>query len=212
MKRILAIGALVFALPFLPGAQAAGAKWTLITPEEDARDTAAPHVPQPTQPAVPGAPVIEVRQPDISQLIHNPVTFDVRFSAAPGATIDLPTFRANMAGLGSTSPGGCWSTPPRLLAACPRRTSIALRRSYDQSLYRRQRRPNRLASPASVNREVRDRRPPRRRVLRRRVSQSWPSVRLLTSPSRVPSANGDRRFKRPIPPEPERQGHDARYE
>ena len=84
----------------LPAVQAIGAEWQLVTPVEDARDDAAPHVPQSASPAVSGAPVITVKQPDVSYPLHNPMTFDIQFTAAPGATINLPTFQARYGWLG----------------------------------------------------------------------------------------------------------------
>jgi hypothetical protein len=97
---ILTVVLLLFALPPWQRAYAADGEWPLITPEEEARDNAAPHVSQPTRRAAPGAPVIDVRQPNISRPIHNPTTFDVRFKAAPGATIEMSTFRAKYGWLG----------------------------------------------------------------------------------------------------------------
>jgi hypothetical protein len=94
VNRILRATAFAFALPVLAGAQAARGEWPRITPEEETRDAAAPHVAQPTPRAAPGAPRIVVRQPIISRPIHNPTAIDVRFRAAPGATIKMSTFRA----------------------------------------------------------------------------------------------------------------------
>jgi hypothetical protein len=64
------------------------------------RDNAAPRAGQSTTPAVSGAPVITVRQPDISRPGRNPMTFDVQFTAAPGAAINPSTFQARYGWLG----------------------------------------------------------------------------------------------------------------
>jgi hypothetical protein len=100
MHRRFAIAILAFALPVLPGKWAIGAEWPLVTPEEEARDNAAPHLRQSATPAVQGAPVITMTQPDISRALRNPMTFDIQFRAAPGATINLSTFQARYGWLG----------------------------------------------------------------------------------------------------------------
>jgi hypothetical protein len=74
--------------------------WDLITPEEETRENAAPHVSQPTLRAVPHSPVIDVRQPDLSRPIFNPTTINVQFRAAHGSTIVISTFRATYGWLG----------------------------------------------------------------------------------------------------------------
>ena len=74
--------------------------WDLITPEEEARDNAAPHVSQPAPRAVPQSPVIDVRQPNLSRPIYNPTTINVQFRAAHGAAIVISTFRATYGWLG----------------------------------------------------------------------------------------------------------------
>ena len=68
------------------------AAWPLVTPEEDRRDDAAPHVAGPRD--VPGPPTIELARPDLSGPIRNPVTVDVQFHAGPGRTINMGSFRA----------------------------------------------------------------------------------------------------------------------
>jgi tRNA G46 methylase TrmB len=100
MTWILTIVVLLFPLPFGQPAHAAERDWSLITPQEEARDNAAPHVVQPLPRTEPGTPVIEVRQPSISRHIRNPTTIEVRFRAAPGATIEMSTFRAKYGWLG----------------------------------------------------------------------------------------------------------------
>ena len=47
-----------------------------------------------------GAPVITVKQPDVSRPLHNPMTFDIQFSAAQGATINRSTLRVKYGWLG----------------------------------------------------------------------------------------------------------------
>jgi hypothetical protein len=98
-NKRLAIAILASMLLDLPAVQATGAEWQLVTPAEDARDDAAPHVPQ-TPPAVSGAPVITVKQPDVSHPLHNPMTFDIQFSPAQGATINRSTLRVKYGWLG----------------------------------------------------------------------------------------------------------------
>jgi hypothetical protein len=44
--------------------------------------------------------VITVKQPDISRTLRTPMTFDIQFSAAPDAAINLSTFQANYGWLG----------------------------------------------------------------------------------------------------------------
>jgi hypothetical protein len=100
MRRRLAIAILAFALPVLPGKWAIGGGWPLVTPGEEARDNAAPHLRQSATPAVQGAPVITVNQPDILRALRNPTTFDIQFRAAPGTTINLSTFQAKYGWLG----------------------------------------------------------------------------------------------------------------
>jgi len=98
MNRRLAVATLAFALSVLPGAWAIA--WPLVTPEEETRDNAAPHVRQSTAQPASGAPVITVKQPNVSRALRNPMTFDIQFRAAPGATINLSTFQAKYGWLG----------------------------------------------------------------------------------------------------------------
>ena len=79
-------------------ASVAQTKWDLVTPDEDARDRSAPKTPAPAD--LPPPPLIELLRPDFSSPIHNPVTIDVQFSAGPGATIDMQSFRATYGWLG----------------------------------------------------------------------------------------------------------------
>jgi len=72
--------------------------WELITPQEEARDRAAPHVPGP--PDLPPPPAIDLLRPDLSKPIRDPVTIEVRFSAGPGRAIDMRTFKATYGWLG----------------------------------------------------------------------------------------------------------------
>src|SRR5215475_14523619 len=80
------------------GTAAAQTIWNLVTPEEAARDDAAPHVAAP--PDSPGPPRIDLLRPDISRPIQNPVTIEVRFSPSSGSAIDMSTFRARYGRLG----------------------------------------------------------------------------------------------------------------
>ena len=86
---ILRVGAIALCLGLVTFSAAA---WPLVTPEEDRRDDAAPHVPGPAD--MPGPPTIEVVRPDLSGSIRNPVTIDIQFNAGPGGTIDMRSFRA----------------------------------------------------------------------------------------------------------------------
>lgn len=72
--------------------------WKLITPDEEARDNAAPQVPAP--PDLPPPPTIDLVRPDISRPIGNPTTIEVRFSSGPGQSIDMRTFNATYGLLG----------------------------------------------------------------------------------------------------------------
>ena len=98
MNRRLAIATLAFALSLQPGARAIA--WPLVTAEEETRDNAAPHARQSTARPASGAPVITVRQPNVSRTLRNPMTFDIQFGAAPGAAINLSTFQARYGWLG----------------------------------------------------------------------------------------------------------------
>ena len=81
-------------------APAAGAQapWKLVTPDEEARDNAAPDGPPPPDLAAP--PAIELVRPDISGPVRNPVTIEVRFTASAGQTIDMRSFSATYGRLG----------------------------------------------------------------------------------------------------------------
>jgi hypothetical protein len=92
-RKSFAIAALGFALPCI-----AQTPWTLITPDEDARDRAAPRVPAP--PDIPSPPRIDLLRPDISRPLQNPVTIEVRFTAGPGREIVMQSFRAIYGWLG----------------------------------------------------------------------------------------------------------------
>src|SRR5262249_4699092 len=100
MHRGLAITILAFALLILQGRWAIAVGWPLVTPGAEARDNAAPRLRQSATPMVQGAPVITVRQPDISRALNNPMTFDIQFRAAPGSTINPSTFQARYGWLG----------------------------------------------------------------------------------------------------------------
>ena len=137
MSSKLAIIALNLALLILPSV--ALAAWDLVTPEEDARDRAAPHLPGPAD--LPAPPGIELLRPDISTPIRNPVTIELRFTPGSGPPVDIQTFRATYGWLGinitnrllehaRTTPDGLW---PRTLTCrlaitelhCPSPTRLA---------------------------------------------------------------------------------------
>ena len=96
MSAKLAIAALGLALPALTSV--AQTQWDIITPQEDARDHAAPQTPAP--PDLPPPPVIDLLRPDLSKPIQNPATIEVRFNAGPGGAIDIGTFTATYGWLG----------------------------------------------------------------------------------------------------------------
>ncbi len=76
----------------------AQASWRLVSPEEEARDDAAPETPAP--PDLPAPPLIELVRPDISRPVQNPVTIEVRFGAGPGREIDMSSLNATYGRLG----------------------------------------------------------------------------------------------------------------
>jgi len=137
-NRTLAIAILAFALPVLPGKWAIRAAWPLVTPGEEARDNAAPHVRQSTAQPASGAPVITVKQPNVSRALRNPMTFDIQFRAAPGATINLSTFQAKYGWLGINITnrllGHATRSPNGLFAAD---VDVPTGKSPDQRLNRR---------------------------------------------------------------------------
>jgi hypothetical protein len=73
----------------------------LITPEEFERDRSAPRFRGFLAPTVqPGAPIIEIDQPDQTGAIRVPVNIRLRFLPQGGAIIDLASFRATYGWLG----------------------------------------------------------------------------------------------------------------
>jgi hypothetical protein len=72
--------------------------WDLVTPQENARDRAAPHVPGP--PDLPPPPEIVLLRPDISQPIRSPVSIKAQFRAGPHTTINMGSFKATYGWLG----------------------------------------------------------------------------------------------------------------
>jgi hypothetical protein len=72
--------------------------WRLITPDEEARDSAAPEGVAPTD--LPPPPAIDLVRPDISAPVRNPVTIEVRFRAGANHAIDMRTFNATYGRLG----------------------------------------------------------------------------------------------------------------
>jgi hypothetical protein len=103
----VAVTALSLALTTFPSN--AEKEWDLITPQEEARDRAAPHIAGP--PDLPPPPAIDLLRPRLSKPIRNPVTIEVRFRVDPGRAIDMQTFRATYGWLGINSPVDCWSMP-----------------------------------------------------------------------------------------------------
>ena len=87
-----------FWLVLAASAATAQTMWNLVTPEEAARDDAAPRVAAP--PDSSGPPRIDLLRPDISRPIQNPATIEVRFSPSPGSAIDMGTFNARYGRLG----------------------------------------------------------------------------------------------------------------
>jgi hypothetical protein len=100
MHRRIAITILAFALLVLPGRWAVAVGWPLVTPGAEAPDNAARHLRQSAATAAQDAPVITVKQPDISHAVRNPMTIDIQFRAAPGSTINPSTFQAKYGWLG----------------------------------------------------------------------------------------------------------------
>lgn len=94
-RRFLLVTA---AFVFGPRPAVADEPWRLITPDEEARDGAAPQVPAP--PDLPPPPTIDLVRPDISRPISNPATIEVRFGPGPGQSIDMRTFNATYGLLG----------------------------------------------------------------------------------------------------------------
>ena len=94
--------ALVFCLSAMPVANISwAAGWTLISKEEFDRDSTAPRsrggFPAPAEP---GAPSIEIEEPNQTRPIPTPVTIRLLFRAQPGAIIDPTSFRATYGWLG----------------------------------------------------------------------------------------------------------------
>lgn len=76
------------------------AAWTLITAEELAREKMTPQLAASPIEAQPGAPTIEVEQPDATKPIKSPVSVHIRFKPHEGATIVPESFRAKYGWLG----------------------------------------------------------------------------------------------------------------
>jgi hypothetical protein len=89
---------MALSLSLLAPLSVAQTQWNLVTPEEDGRDSAAPHVPGPSD--LPAPPVIELLRPDISKPIRNPVTIEVQFSSGSGPPVDMGTVNATYGWLG----------------------------------------------------------------------------------------------------------------
>jgi hypothetical protein len=98
MWTTTAVVCVACALAMMALAATAQSTWRLITPDEEARDDAAPHLAEP--PDLGAFPTIELVRPDISREIRNPVTIEVRFGPGPGEVIDMRTFNATYGWLG----------------------------------------------------------------------------------------------------------------
>jgi hypothetical protein len=94
-RRTLSITLAVALAPFRASAQR---PWRLVTPDEEARDNAAPDGSAPQD--LPAPPAIDLVRPDISGPVRNPVTIEVQFTASVGQTIDMGTFNATYGRLG----------------------------------------------------------------------------------------------------------------
>jgi hypothetical protein len=88
--------AFLIAMVAMYASRSRAAGWRLITDEEFQSDRVAPHTPEVVPFSLPaeGAPIIEVKQPDVTKPIKSPVTIELRFSAQNGAKIDTSSFRA----------------------------------------------------------------------------------------------------------------------
>jgi hypothetical protein len=96
MQATLLVAGLMFAYWTVPSV--ANAPWDLVTPQEGARDKAAPHLPGP--PDLPPPPEILLLRPDISQPIRNPVSIKAQFRAGPHTTINMGSCKATYGWLG----------------------------------------------------------------------------------------------------------------
>lgn len=77
--------------------------WMLVTPDEVARESAAPHpftMSPPSTRALTAGPAIVVEQPPVTGPLHAPISFRLRFVPEAGSAIDLHTFRATYGMLG----------------------------------------------------------------------------------------------------------------
>jgi hypothetical protein len=84
----------------LRAAECRADQWSLITEEEFEREKLAPQIAAAPATPTPGAPIIEVKQPDETQPIQTPVTIRILFHPQSGATIDLPSFKVTYGFLG----------------------------------------------------------------------------------------------------------------
>ena len=95
MRKPLIVMALTLAVSASPSV---AWSYELITPEEDARDRAAPQTPAPSD--LPAPPVIELVRPNIAQPVQNPVTIELRFATGSGPDTNMQSFRATYGWLG----------------------------------------------------------------------------------------------------------------
>jgi hypothetical protein len=74
--------------------------WVLITKDESIEESKAIRPAEAPASPTPGAPAIDVLQPDTTKPIKSPVTIRIRFRSQPGAAINPKTFRAKYGWLG----------------------------------------------------------------------------------------------------------------
>jgi hypothetical protein len=74
--------------------------WSLITEDELEHESTAQHPKSAPVPSQPGAPTIEVEQPNAAKPIRAPVTIRISLRPQAGATIDPASFRAKYGWLG----------------------------------------------------------------------------------------------------------------
>jgi|HubBroStandDraft_5_1064220.scaffolds.fasta_scaffold179679_1 hypothetical protein len=106
-RRFLLVTA---AFIFGPRPTIAAEPWRLISPDEEARDGAAPQMPAPLD--LPPPPTINLVRPDISRPINNPATIEVRFG--PGRSIDTRTLWAARHQHHATPARPCRGDPERV--------------------------------------------------------------------------------------------------
>jgi hypothetical protein len=88
------------AMLLAPALARAAGMWSLVSPDEVARDRAAPRKPITRGMLPPGAPVIQVERPNTEAQLPRPFSVRVRFVPAPDASIVTSTFKATYGWLG----------------------------------------------------------------------------------------------------------------